>query len=269
MHTPPPILLSIAGHDPSSGAGVTADIKTMAAHGCYGLTCITALTVQSSLGVKRVEAVPAKVVRDTLEELAADCTISGVRIGMLGSAAVAEAVAAWLEGTRRPNVVLDPILRASSGAELLEGRGAEVLRNRLIRLTDVITPNIEEAGALTDVAVGDLESMRLAAERLHELGARAVVVTGGHLKQPVDLLSVRIRGKVRQKEFKVKQVNSRCTHGTGCAFATALTCNLARGFELEDSVRASGRYVREAIAHGYRLGRGQGPVNHLYGMREE
>lgn len=269
MHTPPPIVLSIAGYDPSSGAGVTADVKTMAAHGCFGLTCITALTVQSTLGVKRVEPVPARVVRDTLEELAADCAIAGVRIGMLGSAAVAESVAVWLEGARRPNVVLDPILKATSGAELLDGRGVDILRDRLIRLADVITPNMDEAGALAKMAVHDLAGMRAGAARLHELGARAVVVTGGHLQQPVDLLSVRIRGKVRQKEFKVKRVNARSTHGTGCAFATALACNLARGFELEDSVQASGRYVREAIAHGYRLGRGPGPVNHLYGMREE
>ncbi len=269
MNTPPPIVLSIAGYDPSSGAGVTADIKTMAAHGCYGLTCITALTVQSTTGVKRVEPVPAKVVADILGELAADSAIAGVRIGMLASAAVAEAVAAWLESARRTNVVLDPILRASSGAELLDKRGEEVLRERLIRLADVITPNMDEAGALAQMAVHDLAGMRRGAERLHELGARAVVVTGGHLKQPVDLLSLLVRGKVQQTEFKVKRVDSRCTHGTGCSFATALACNLARGFELEDSVKASGRYVRQAIAHGYRLGRGEGVLNQLYAMREE
>jgi hydroxymethylpyrimidine/phosphomethylpyrimidine kinase len=270
MDTPPPIVLSIAGYDPSSGAGVTADIKTIAAHGCFGLTCITALTVQSTVGVKRVEPLAAALVRDTLEELAADFSISGVRIGMLGSAAVAEAVAAWLESARRPNVVLDPILKASSGPDLLDSRGVALLRDRLLRLADVITPNVDEAGVLANMAVSDLASMRAAAERLHEIGARAVVVTGGHLKQPVDLLSATRRGKLRQQtEFKVKRVNSRSTHGTGCAFATALACNLAKGFELEDSVKASGRYVREAIAHAVRLGRGNGPINLLYGMREE
>lgn len=270
MEQAPPIVLSIAGYDPSSGAGVTADIKTIAAHGCYGLTCITALTVQSTLGVKRVEPASAQVVGETLEELAGDFAIAGVRIGMLGSAAVAEAVAVWLEGGRRTNVVLDPVLTASSGTELLDRRGVVVLRDRLFPLADVITPNIEEAGALTGMKVDNVATMQAAAERLHELGARAVVVTGGHLKQPVDLLSTgQTRGKLRQKEFKIKRVDSRATHGTGCAFATALACNLAKGFELEDSVRASGRYVREAIVHAFKLGRGKGPINHLYGMREE
>lgn len=265
-----PVVLSIAGYDPTSGAGVTADIKTMAAHGCYGLTCITALTVQSTRGVKRVEPVAAQVVADSLAELASDFKIAGVRIGMLGSAEVAEAVAAWLESIRPPNVVLDPVLKASSGAQLLEAPGVEVLKNRLLRLADVITPNLAEAAVLTGMEVKDLATMSAAAGRLHELGARAVVITGGHLKRPVDLLSVVRPGKkARQAEFAGKRVDSPSTHGTGCAFATALACNLARGFELKDSVRASGRYVHQAIAHAYPLGQGRGPINHLYAMREE
>jgi len=264
------IVLSIAGYDPSSGAGVTADVKTMAAHGCYGLTCVTALTVQSTLGVRRVEPVDAQLVAQMLAELALDFTMSGVRIGMLGSAEVAEAVAGWLESMRLPVVVLDPILKASAGADLLDSRGLEVLKHRLLRLAHVVTPNIAEAAILTGMEVKDVPSMRTAAERLHELGARAVVITGGHLKRPVDLLSVARPGKkVRQTEFAGKRMDSSCTHGTGCAFSTALACNLARGFELGDSVRASGRYVQEAIAHARPLGRGEGPINHLYAMREE
>ena len=240
---------------------MTADVKTAAAHGCYAVTCITALTVQSTAGVKRVEAVPAALVAETLRELASDVDVAAVRIGMLGSGEVAEAVAEWTENARPRNVVLDPLIRASSGAELLDVRGVEVVRERLIRLADVVTPNIDEAAALSGIQVSDLPSAKAAAARLHEMGCRVVVITGGHLPQPVDLLSVR---DGEQTEFPGKKIESSATHGTGCAFATALACNLARGFQLKDSVRAAGEYVRDAIEKAYRLGKGKGPVNHLW-----
>lgn len=259
-----PIVLSIAGYDPSSGAGVTADVKTIAAHGCYGVTCITALTIQTTQGVKRVEAVPGRLVAETLEALAGDVALSAVRIGMLGSGDVAEAVAEFLGKRRLRNVVLDPVLRASSGLDLLDERGVGVVRKRLLELVDVITPNLNEAAALSGAEVSDLAGMKRAAARLHEMGARAVVVTGGHLKSPVDVLS--IGGKVTT--FAGKGIDSQSTHGTGCAFATSLACNLARGFELKDSVSAAGQYVRRAIERAYRVGKGKGPLHHLYGMRE-
>jgi len=259
-----PIVLTIAGYDPSSGAGVTADIKTIAAHGCYGMTCITALTVQSTQGVRRVHAVPAKLVAEMLEELAFDVVLSAVRIGMLGSGEVAEVVADFLERSGPGNVVLDPVLKASSGTDLVDKAGIEVIRKRLFRLADVVTPNTEEAAALTGIKVEGLFGMKKAAAKLHEMGARAVVVTGGHLKEPVDLLSV---GR-KQTEIAGKRLDSKSTHGTGCAFATSLACNLARGFDLKDSVQSAGQYVRRAIARAYRVGKGTGPINHLYGMRE-
>jgi hydroxymethylpyrimidine/phosphomethylpyrimidine kinase len=259
-----PTVLSIAGYDPSSGAGVTADVKTIAAHGCYGVTCITALTVQSTQGVRRVQAVSGKLVAETLEELAFDVALSAVRIGMLGSAEVAEAVAQFLERSQLRNVVLDPVLRSSSGTDLLDQPGVEVVRTKLIQLADVVTPNMEEAVVLTGLKVESLFGMKKAAARLHEMGARAVVITGGHLKAPVDLLSV---GR-KQIELAGKRIESNSTHGTGCGFATALACNLARGIDLKDSVRAAGQYVRRAIVRAYPVGRGKGPINHLYGMRE-
>ncbi len=142
-------MLSIAGFDPSSGAGITADIKTIAAHGCYGATCITALTVQTTQGVRAVEAVKPEMVRATLRELAADLPISAVRIGMLGSAAVVEAVLEFLESTRPPNVVLDPVMGSSSGAELLDAAGVALLKSRMLPLVSVVTPNIDEVAVLS------------------------------------------------------------------------------------------------------------------------
>jgi hydroxymethylpyrimidine/phosphomethylpyrimidine kinase len=259
-----PIVLSISGYDPSSGAGVTADIKTMAAHGCYGVTCITALTVQNTQGVSRVLPVSAKTLTETLAVLSSDVQLSAVKVGMLGSAEVAEALADFLETRRLRNVVLDPVIRSSSGAELLGKEGVTILRDRLIRLVDVITPNIDEACELSGMPVSDLAGMQNAAAALHELGARAVVVTGGHLKDPVDLLS--LNGKFIK--CKGKKIQSKSTHGTGCAFATALACNLARACDLRDSVDAAGQYVRRAIERAYRVGKGNGPIHHLYAMRE-
>jgi hydroxymethylpyrimidine/phosphomethylpyrimidine kinase len=270
----PPVVLTIAGYDPSSGAGVTADIKTIAAHGCYGVSCITALTVQSTVGVRRVEPVSGRLVAETLAELAADMPLAAIRIGMLGSGEVAQAVADFLEKTpaqantglgRGTPVVLDPILRSSSGTDLLDPAGLAVLRDRLIPLADVITPNIDEAAALAGMAVRSLEDMKLAAVRLHQLGARAVVITGGHLPEPVDLLSVaHAPSRVEQEEFPGERIQSTSTHGTGCAFATALACGLALGWPLPEAVRQAKTFVAEAMAHAYPLGRGKGPLNHLY-----
>lgn len=255
----PPIVLSIAGYDPSSGAGVTADIKTAAAHGCYAVTCITALTVQSTMGVRRVEAVRGETVTETLAELATDFEMAAVRIGMLGSGPVAKAVAAFLEHRKPRNVVLDPVVRSSSGAELLDPAGLEVLRNRLLPVADVITPNIDEAAALTGLEVANLAGMRAAAERLQEMGARAVVVTGGHLREPVDLLCY----GAMDREYPGRKIDSQSTHGTGCAFATALACRLALGTGLSEAVGLAKQYVEEGIAAAAPVGRGKGPINHF------
>ena len=268
-----PVVLSIAGYDPSSGAGVTADIKTLAAHGCYGVSCITALTVQSTTGVAQVQPVSGKLVRETLHELAQDFAISAVRIGMLGSAEVVEAVATTLEKSGFQNVVLDPIFKSSSGAILLEKKGIEVLRQRLLPLCAVITPNADEAVTLTNVPVGNLAEMKVAAAKLHELGARNVVVTGGDLsgtpgEKAIDLLSMQSERGCEQMDFSSERVKSRSTHGTGCAFATALAANLALGKQLSDAVVLAKAFVKKAIAHAHPLGKGVGPLNHLYRLEE-
>src|ERR1700722_825800 len=189
MPLAPPVVLTIAGFDPSSGAGISADVKTIAAHGCYGVACITALTVQSTVCVRRVEAVDAELVAETLAELASDLNIAAVHIGMLGSGKIVRAVAHFLTGHKLPNVVLDPILKSSSGADLVDAAGMRLLIDKLLPLATIVTPNIDEASALTGLAVTDPEQMRAAARQLHQMGASAVVVTGGHLEKAIDLLS--------------------------------------------------------------------------------
>jgi hydroxymethylpyrimidine/phosphomethylpyrimidine kinase len=262
MPSTPPVVLTIAGFDPSSGAGVTGDIKTIAAHGCYGVACVTALTVQSTAGVRRVEAVAPQLVIETLVELAADIEIAAVHVGMLASEQVVEAVAEFLAARKLSNIVLDPIVWSSSGAELLSKSGIQALTKKLLPLVTVITPNIDEASLLTGRTVRNLDQMRLAAAKLHEMNAAAVVITGGHLGEAIDLLSLNGIEEV----FRANRLPSGSTHGTGCAFATSIACHLAQGRDLIEAVRLAKTYVTEAISHAYPLGRGSGPVNHLYGM---
>ena len=276
MAEKPTVVLTIAGFDPSSGAGVTADIKTIAAHGCYGVACITALTVQSTAGVRRVEAVDPGLVTETLEELASDVSIAALRIGMLGSAKVVRAVAEFLGSgsgkagpDRLPNVVLDPILRSSSGADLLDAAGIRLLIEKLIPLADVVTPNVDEAAVLTGLKVTDLDEMRAAAAKLHSMGSAAVVITGGHLEKAIDLLSFTTQDGVQEEVFKAERQRSNSTHGTGCAFATAMACHLALGRGLAEAALLAKTYVSAAIAAGHPLGRGTGPVHHLYRMNQQ
>ncbi len=254
---PTRIVLSIAGYDPSSGAGVTADIKTVAAHGCYGVTCITALTVQSTQGVSRVVPMEGRVILETLERLADDMKIAAVKIGMLGSANAAKAVAAFLKRHSPRYVVLDPIIRSSSGAELVSKEGLQVLENDILPQAYVMTPNINEAAELTGVAVTDVGAMEAAARQLQQMGARNVIITGGHLDPPHDLLCGE-DGKI--SVLKGKKISSRSTHGTGCAFSTALACELALDRDLLMAAKAAKRYVEAAIRSAPKIGKGAGPI---------
>jgi len=273
MDVTPPVVLTIAGFDPSSGAGITADIKTIAAHGCYGVSCITALTVQSTRGVRRVEGVDPKIIAETLQELVSDLAVEAIHIGMLGNEQVVAAVADFLgDFTGRfpeSHVVLDPILKSSSGADLLDAAGTKLLRERLLPLSEVITPNLDEAGVLTGMAVTNLDQMHEAAARLHSLGAANVVVTGGHLEKAIDLLSFKTARGTEQEIFKADRQRSNSTHGTGCAFATALACYLAQGRGLPEAVLLSKVYVSAAIANAHPLGKGVGPLHHLYRMGQQ
>lgn len=257
----PPVVLSVGGFDPSSGAGVTADVKTIAAHGCYAITCITALTVQSTQGVKRFETVDARFFTETLEELASDFNIAAVRVGMLGSPEITRAAAGFIRRNQLKNVVVDPVLRSSSGTELVLRDTAQMLKEKLVPVAYVITPNIDEAGDLTGCSVTNLEEMKVAAAELHKIGARNVVITGGHLNPPVDLLS--LAGDQGVTLFEGEKIFGRLTHGTGCAFATSLACNLALGRPLVDATNAAKQYVAYALQNALPVGKGRAPLNHL------
>jgi hydroxymethylpyrimidine/phosphomethylpyrimidine kinase len=198
-----------------------------------------------------------------LEELTADVTVSAVHIGMLGSGEIAERLARFLERTSLPNVVLDPIIESSSGATMLDQSGLRILQERLLPIAAVVTPNVSEASALTGVPITGEADMERAAQKMHQMGPQAVVITGGHLKEAVDLLSV--KGQDTQV-FRSPLLPSLNTHGTGCAFSTSLACQLAMGRDLSTAVLLAKSYVTAAIANAYPIGKGAGPVNHMYGM---
>jgi hydroxymethylpyrimidine/phosphomethylpyrimidine kinase len=269
MSATPPVVLTIAGFDPSSGAGITADIKTIAAHECFGVSCITALTVQSTQGVRRVEAVDPKIIAETLQELVSDLAVQAVHIGMLGNGQVVKVVADFLNHARLSHIVLDPILKSSSGADLLDAAGTRLMIERLLPLVEVVTPNLDEAGVLTGKVVTNIDQMREAATCLHSLGAANVVVTGGDLETATDLLSFATARGHEQEVFKASRQRSSSTHGTGCAFATALACHLAHGRGVPEAVLLSKVYVSAAIANAHPLGKGTGPLHHLYRMGQQ
>ena len=268
MESTRPVVLSIAGFDPSSGAGITADVKTCAAHGCFATCCITALTVQSTRGVSQVVAMDPDLVSATLAELFADLPPAAIRIGMLGSGAVAAVVAGLLRENRPPNVVLDPVLRSSSGAPLLDSQGLDTMVERILPLCRVITPNVDEAAILTGMPTATDADRRAAAERLLALGAESAVITGGHLDTAEDLLA----WKTPSGDLQFERIGSgpklvsNSTHGTGCAYATSVACSLALGKGIPEAVRAAKTYVTEAIRHARPIGQGTGPLEHLWAL---
>jgi hydroxymethylpyrimidine/phosphomethylpyrimidine kinase len=263
-----PVALTIAGFDPGSGAGITADLKTFTAHGLYGVACISALTVQSTQGVRAVEPLSAGLVRATLDCLLEDVALSGVKIGMLGTSAVAAQVAAFLRAQSgnlpRERIVLDPVLRSTSGTPLIDANGVRVIRDELLHCVGWITPNIHELAILVGGGSETLsrDQVPAAAARLREGKAELnVVVTGGHLDPPDDFL---LTSSGEQSWLPGERIATNSTHGTGCAFSTAILCGLVSGLNPKEAVASAKAYVTEALRSAYPVGKGKGPMNHLF-----
>jgi hydroxymethylpyrimidine/phosphomethylpyrimidine kinase len=262
--TPEPALLTIAGFDPCAGAGVAADLKTFAAHGCYGVAAVTAITVQNTRGVDDVHPVEANVLKECLRALFADTSVRAIKVGMLATRANAEATCEALKANASLPSVLDPVVRSTSGYDLIDLPGLEFVRDHLLRQATVITPNLHEAAALTGMKVQCLEEMKAAAQKLLELGARAVVVTGGHLERPMDVFA---DGSGLQT-FAGDRVKPENIHGAGCTFSSAIAANLGHGRQLGDAVVLAKAYVTEAIKRAYPVGSGHVPLNHFYRMQD-
>jgi hydroxymethylpyrimidine/phosphomethylpyrimidine kinase len=260
-----PNVLSIAGSDPSGGAGIQADLKTFSALGAYGCAAPTALTVQNTIEVSRVFPVPPDVVRGQIEAVFADVRIDAVKVGMLGSRDAVCVVADILRSVRPPVVVVDPVLRASSGARLIDDESIRVLVSELLPLATVVTPNTCESAVLLGIPEPrSLDAARLAAGRLVAAGVRAALVTGGHLDDAEFAVDVLHDGQT-VRELRAPRVTMATLHGTGCTLSSALAVFLARGLPIGDACAAAQRFVAESIARGGELtvGRGAGPVHQL------
>jgi len=261
-----PIALTIAGSDPSGGAGIQADLKTFAAFGVYGASAITAITVQSTRGVESVTPLEADLVSAQIEAVAGDLAIDATKIGMLATAAIVEAVAAAIKELELPLVVVDPVLVSTSGTRLLDDDGVRSLCRDLMPLARVVTPNLPEAEALTGMRLDSLAAVRDAARRLHKIGAAAVIVTGGHGEWEPDVVDLLFDGH-QFHELRTSRVRGRQTHGTGCTFASAVAAGLALGQSLPEAAARAQQYVAGAIAHAPGIGHGRGPLNHFWNWR--
>jgi hydroxymethylpyrimidine/phosphomethylpyrimidine kinase len=255
-----PKALTIAGSDSGGGAGIQADLKTFSAFRVFGTSVVTALTAQNSVGVHGVHEVPPLFVRAQIDAVLADIGADAVKIGMLSSAPIIDAVAAGLGAHRHGPVVLDPVMIAKGGDPLLRPEARQALAERLLSLATIVTPNLHEAGALAGMDVTTEKEMEEAARRILAFGPRTVLVKGGHLKDSAtDILW---DGKAFMR-FPGERVQSTSTHGTGCTLSSAIAAGLARGRELTDAIRDAKAYVTAAIREGFPTGRGVGALRHF------
>jgi hydroxymethylpyrimidine/phosphomethylpyrimidine kinase len=259
-------VLTIAGSDSGGGAGIQADLKTFAALGCYGMSAVTALTAQNTLGVRAIHPVPpafaAEQIAAVLEDLGADA----VKIGMLHSAPLIRVVAEQLRRFGVRHVVLDPVMVAQSGDRLLEEDAVDAIREQLMPLAEIVTPNVPEAQALAGRPIAGPEEMRAAARDLARFGSAAVLVKGGHLEGEESLDLLYLCRQERWVTLPAARIAGRNTHGTGCTLSAAIAAHLARGEALEAAVRLAKDYITSALRAGaaYRIGKGHGPVHHFY-----
>jgi hydroxymethylpyrimidine/phosphomethylpyrimidine kinase len=264
-----PAALTIAGSDPSGGAGIQADLKTFTVLAVYGASVLTALTAQSTRGVTGILSVPPAFVTLQIATLAADLNIRAVKTGMLNDRATVLAVAEAVRRYKLAPLVVDPVMVATSGDMLLERGAVEALRSELIPLSDVLTPNLDEAARLLDrPKAGNEAEMEAQARGLLDLGCKAVVLKGGHGEGP-DAVDILVRQGGKPLRLSLPRIVTRNTHGTGCTFAAALTAYLMRGETIENAAAHAKRFVQAALKAGATLavGHGAGPVDHLHAMR--
>lgn len=256
---PHPRVLTVAGSDSGGGAGIQADLKTMLAHGVHGMSVLAAVTAQNSVGVQGYWELPVEAVRAQLDSVLGDIGVDAVKTGMLASTALVEAVAEVLADVPAP-VVVDPVGVSKHGDSLLAPDAVAAVRDRLLPVADLVTPNLYEVEQLTGVKVTEESGLRRAADAVLALGPRAVLVKGGHLDgDPVDLLLTR---DGTERRFRAARLDNRHTHGTGCTLASAIASRLALGDPLPEAVSAAKHYVTGAIGSGFALGAGIGPVDH-------
>lgn len=254
-----PVALTVAGSDSGGGAGIQADLKTFAALGVYGASAVVAITAQNTKSIKKVHEIPLEVVEEQINAVLEDVEVGAVKTGMLYNSKIVLTVAKLLRNYKLP-LVVDPVILAKDGTQLLKGEAIEALVNELLPIATIVTPNIPEAERLTGILAKDVESIKLAAKKIVEdYGAKATVIKGGHLpgNESIDILYY--EGKYR--ELKTNKIATKNTHGTGCVFSAAITAELAKGKQIQEAVELAKNFVTQAINYSLPIGKGQGPVN--------
>ncbi len=258
-----PTALTIAGSDTIGGAGIQADLKTMTVHSVYGMSAITALTAQNTLGVQEIYEVPAEFLREELDAILSDIRPDAVKIGMITSVAQIRVIAEKLKEYHLENIVVDPVIASTSGATFLKEEALSALSSEIFPMADLITPNIPEAEALSHRTITDTNGMEDAAGIIQKMCHTSILLKGGHLEEnPVDFLLT----DHSETWLAGEHIANENTHGTGCTLSSAIASNLALGFAMEDSVARAKAYLTGAIADGLNLGRGNGPLNHTYSI---
>jgi len=260
-----PRALTIAGSDSGGGAGIQADLKTFAAFGVYGMSAVTAVTVQNTEGVSGYEELSPQTVADQIRAVVSDIGVDAAKTGMLASAAIVEAVADAVAETRVPNLVVDPVFMSKHGHPLLADDAVKALRERILPLAVLVTPNLPEASGLAGFRVDSAATMKEAAEAIRSFGPGAVLVKGGHLSG--DRSDDLFFDGTRLLWVEAERIDTPNTHGTGCVLSSAIAAHLARGDDLLDAVRKGKAFVTEAIRHALDIGQGIGPVDPIWGIR--
>ena len=260
----PPKALTIAGSDSGGGAGIQADLKTFAALGVFGTSAVTAITAQNTLGVTAVAEVPIEVISDQIEAVVTDIGVDAVKTGMLSSTEIVECVAESVENHELSPLVVDPVMVAATGAQLLQDDAVESVKNRLVPLATVVTPNVPEAEVLTRIEINSVDDMELVGGELVMMGAGAAVVKGGHFDDGSGRVNDVLVTRDGVKHITSLRIDTTSNHGTGCTFASAIAAHLAHGLGLDTAVDLAQRYVWNAMANAAPIGGGHGPLNHMY-----
>jgi hydroxymethylpyrimidine/phosphomethylpyrimidine kinase len=260
-----PSVLTIAGFDGSGGAGIQGDIKTISALGCYATSVLTALPVQNTCGVRSIYPIPPEVVQEQLQAILDDIRPDAIKIGMVHTTDVVEVIVNTLQQYPKVPLVFDPVMVSTSGQRLLEASTVDVIIKKLFPLAAVITPNLDEAAVLTGIPVHTVDDMRVAGKKIMELGARSVLLKGGHLGA-AQLTSLYFTNDGEVREYSFEKIDTQNTRGTGCALSSAIASYVARGSSLTDAVALAQEYVYQAILQGkdVQMGKGNGPLNHFF-----
>lgn len=263
-----PVALTIAGSDSGGGAGIQADLRTFAMHRVHGTSALTCITAQNTLGVARVDALPPEAVIAQIRAVVEDIGVQAVKTGMLLNQAIIATVAAEAKALSLPNLVVDPVMVSRTGAQLIDDAAIATLRTDLIPLATILTPNRYEAQILAEMEIHTLEDMQTAAQRIHQLGAKAVLVKGGGMTGDLKGVDVWFDGQTVQS-FVTQAVATKHTHGTGCTLSAAIAAQLASGKDRLTATRLAKDYVTMALQHALEIGQGQGPVGHFFPLLDQ